>query len=157
MKKDIKIGITGTLISVFLFALGMFIANSFTAFLQESSMNVKIVPAICICLCIVIGFFGIITFITITITILCLEYHNKKIDKYNCKLKKEIKNGLPKETEFRVNIANQNNEDLNKLLYENLNCIALFDGNTVYIKFSFTGKVSLETDDVLWFNDNFKY
>lgn len=159
MKKDIKIGITGTLISLFLFALGMFITtnSSFTTFLQESPMAVKIVPAVLAYLCVFFGFFGIITFITVTIILICLEYHNKKVDKYNCKLIKEIKSELPKETEFSVNIANQNNEDLNKLLCEKLKCTALFNGSTVYIEFSLPEKVSLETDDVLWFNDNFNY
>lgn len=156
MKKDIKIGITGTLISVFLFALGMFIATnaSFRTFMQESSMSVKIVPAILVFLCALIGFFGIITFITLSITILCYEYHDKKV---NCKLIKEIKSELPKETEFSVNIANLNNEDLNKLLREKLKCTALFDGSTVYIEISLSEKVNLETDNLLWFNDNFNY
>lgn len=158
MKKDIKIGITGTLISVFLFALGVFIAtnSSFTTFLLEGPM-VKVVPASLVCLCAFIGFFGMIAFIATTITLLCLEYHNKKVDKYNCKLIKEIKSVLPKETVFSINIANQNNEDLNKLLCEQLKCTALFNGSTVYIEISLPKKVSLETDDVLWFNDNFNY
>ena len=159
MKKDIKIGITGTLISVFLFALGVFIAtnSSFTTFLLESPMLVKVVPAILVFLCVFIGFFGMITFIATNITLLCLEYHNKKVDKYNCKLIKEIKSVLPTDTAFSINIANQNNEDLNKLLCEQLKCTALFNGSTVLIEFSLPKNVSLETDDVLWFNDNFNY
>lgn len=156
MKKDIKIGITGTLISVFLFALGMLITtnSSFTTFLQESPIAVKIMPTILACLCVFIGFLGIITFMTVTIMRICFEYHNKKV---NCKLIKEIKSELPKETEFSVSIANQDNEDLNKLLYEKLKCTALFNGSTVYIEFSLPEKVRLETDDVLWFKDNFNY
>lgn len=159
MKKDIKIGITGTLISVFLFALGVFIAtnSSFTTFLLESPMIVKVVPGILVCLCAFIGFFGMIIFITTTIILLYLEYHNKKVDKYNCKLIKELNSVIPKGTEFSINIANQNNEDLNKLLCEQLKCTALFNGSSVYIEFSLPEKVSLETDDILWFNDNFNY
>lgn len=156
MKKDIKIGITGTLISAFSFALGMLITtnSSFTTFLQESPMAVKIMLTILACLCVFIGFLGIITFMTVTIMLICFEYHNKKV---NCKLIKDIKSELPKETEFSVNIANQDNEDLNKLLYEKLKCTALFNGSTVHIEFSLPEKVSLETDDVLWFKDNFNY
>ena len=144
---------------MFLFALGVFIAtnSSFTTFLLESPMIVKVVPGILVCLCAFIGFFGMIIFITTTITLLYLEYHNKKVDKYNCKLIKELNSVIPKGTEFSINIANQNNEDLNKLLCEQLKCTALFNGSSVYIEFSLPEKVSLETDDILWFNDNFNY
>lgn len=86
-----------------------------------------------------------------------IELCNKKAYKYNCKLREKIKNGLPKGTKFSVNVTDLNNKDLNKLLKEKLTCTALFDGNTVTIEFSLPEKVSLETDDVLWFNDNFKY
>jgi len=159
MEEEIKVSIIGTLITVFLFALGMFIGNNanFVTFLQENSMAVKIVPAICVCLCVFVGFFGSIIFIATTITILCLECHNKRVDKYNCKIREEIKSELPKEIKFSVNIANPNNENLNKLLCENLKCTALFDGSTVYIEFSLPEKVILETDDILWFNDIFNY
>lgn len=157
MKKDIIIGIIGTLISVFLFALGVFLATnvSFNTFLQESS--VKIVLVICVCLCVVIGLFGSMVFITTTIANLCLECYYKWVDKHNCKIREEIKSKLPKETEFSVNIVNQNNEDLNKLLCKNLKCTASFDGSTVYIEFSLPEKVFFETDDILWFNDIFNY
>lgn len=159
MKKDIKICITGILVSGFLFALGALIGNnsSFKTFLLKSSMAVKIVPAYLVALCTFFGFLGIITFIAITIYLLFLEYHDKKVDKYNCKLIKEIKSVLPKETAFSINIANPNNKKLNKLLCEKLKCTAIFNGSTIYIEFSLSEEVRLETDDVLWFNDNFNY
>ena len=159
MRKDIKIVIAGTLISMFLFALGVFIMNnsSFTTFLIESPMSVKIVPAILVSLCAFLGLFGMMIFISINIVLLGIEYHNKKAKEYNCKLIKKIKSEIPKGSKFSINIANQNNKDLNKLLCEQLRCTALFNGSSVYIEISLPEKVNLETDDMLWFYDNFNY
>lgn len=159
MKKDIKICITGTVISVFLFALGVFIesTSSFNTFLMESPMVVKIGPVLLVGLCAFIGLVGIITFIEITIALLCEACHNKRVYKYNCKLIKQIKSVIPEETEFSINIANQNNEDLNKILFEHMKCTALFNGSSVYIEISLPEKVNIETDDILWFNSNFNY
>ncbi|MCI8655140.1 MAG: hypothetical protein HFJ48_04635 [Clostridia bacterium] len=159
MKKDIKICITGTLISSFLFTLGMFISKDehFVRFLQENSMAVKIVPTLLVFLCACVGFLGILCFIIIIIFILWFEIYSKIADKHNSTLITAIKSELPKETEFSLNITNQNNEELNKLLYEKLKCTAVFDGNTVYIELSLPENVKLDTDDVLWFVDNFNY
>lgn len=112
MSKDIKNCIKWLLISVFLFALGMFVMNnaSFLAFIREDPMSIRIVPAILVALCVLAGFFGIIAFIFSTIVIICIEYYYKKVDKNNCKLIQEIKSELPKGTEFDVSITNQNNE-----------------------------------------------
>lgn len=70
---------------------------------------------------------------------------------------KKIKSEIPKGSKFSINIANQNNKDLNKLLCEQLKCTALFNGRSVYIEISLPEKVNLETDDMLWFYDNFNY
>lgn len=159
MEKDIKIGIIGTLISLFLFALGVFLITNenFNTFLQESSKGVKNMLALFVVFCFMIGFIASIIFIEIIIVLLFIKCRNKRVDKYNCKLREEIKSKLPKETEFSVNITNQNNEDLNEFLCKNLKCTALFDGSTVYIEFSLPEKVILKTDDILWFNDIFNY
>lgn len=78
---------------MFLFALGVFIMNnsSFTTFLIESPMSVKIVPAILVSLCAFLGLFGMVIFISITIVLLGIEHHNKKANEYNCKLIKKLK------------------------------------------------------------------
>lgn len=159
MKKDIKIAITGTLLSVFLFALGMFILNnaSFIAVFKENYVAVKLITVFCVFLAVAIGFFGIITFVILTITFIGKECYNKRTDKYKLKFREKIENEIPKDIEFDVNIVNQNNVDINKLLYQNLKCTALFDGKTVYIKYTMPKEVNIETDDVFWFSDNFKY
>lgn len=155
MRKDIKIGFTGTLISVFLFALGLFITNNsfFETFLQEKPIAIQSVLVFLVFLCQIVGFLGMITFIPATITLICLEHHSKKVNRY----KNEIKSKLPKETKFDVNIATQNNGDLDKLLCTKLKCTALFNGNTVYIEFSLPEKVVIETDDLIWFDENFRF
>ncbi len=137
MSKDIKICIKGLLVSIFLFALGMFTALSI--------------------FCTTFGFLGIILFVIGIILNIQIEYSNKKTRKYYCKLKQEIESKLPKNTRFDVNIANQNNEILNKLLCENLKCTALFDGSTVYINLSLPEELCIGIDDVLWFSENFNY
>lgn len=147
MRKDIKIGITGTLISVLLFVLGLFMLESSKAFIYEAIGLA----------CLGIGFLGSITFIIADIALIYIALYNKKVDKRNCELIKEIKNELPKETEFSINIANQNDLDLNKLLGAELKCTALFNGSTVYIEVSLPEKVRIETDDLLWFYENFNY
>lgn len=40
---------------------------------------------------------------------------------------------------------------------QNLKCTALFDGNTISIKFSLPEEVKLEKVNALWLNENFKY
>ncbi len=144
MSKDIKICIKGLLVSIFLFALGIFIANN-TSFSTFSIF------------CATFGFLGIILFVIGIILNIQIEYSNKKTRKYYCKLKQEIESKLPKNTQFDVNIANQNNEILNKLLCENLKCTALFDGSTVYINLSLPEELCIGIDDVLWFSENFNY
>lgn len=145
MSRDIKIGITGSLVSIFLFALGVFIANNTSGF------------SICSVFFATFGFCGSIIFIVSLIVIIYIEYSNKKTHKYYCKLKQEIESELPKNTRFDVSIANPNNEDLNKVLCENLKCTALFDGSTVHINLSLPEELRIGIDDVLWFDENFNY
>lgn len=158
MKKDIKIGIIGMVISISLFFAGIVaITNASVATLiEECSIVVKSVFAGLSALFLFAGFIGTIAFIVVTIAIICVEYHNKKVDRYNSTLKQKIESELPKGIEFDINIANQNNEDLNKLLCENLKCTAVFDGDTVNIKIILSEEVSIKAD-VLWLNDNFQY
>ena len=158
MKKDIKIGIIGLVISMSMFFAGMVaITNARVATLiAECSSIIKIVFAILSSLFFIAGFMGTLSFIVVTIAIICVEYHNKKVDRYNSTLKQKIESELPKGIEFDINIVNQNNDNLNKLLYENLKCTAVFDGETVDIRILLPEEVSIKTD-VLWFYDNFQY
>lgn len=158
MKKDIKIGIIGLVISISLFFAGIIVITnaSVTTLIKECSIVIQIVFVILSSLFLVAGFIGTIAFIVVTIAIICVEYHNKKVARYNSTLKQKIESELPKGIEFDINIANQNNEDLNKLLCENLKCTAVFDGETVNIKILLPEEVSIKAD-VLWLNDNFQY
>lgn len=158
MKKDIKIGIIGLVISISLFLAGIVATTnaSVATLIEECSKVIKIVYAILSFVFLFAGFMGTIAFIIAIISIICVEYHNKKVDRYNSTLKQKIESELPKGIEFDINIANQNNEDLNKLLCENLKCTAVFDGETVNIKIILPAEVSIKAD-VLWLNDNFQY
>lgn len=159
MTKGIKMGITAVLVSVFLFAMGIFLYGnaSVNRFIEECSITGKIAIISCILLCVVGGFFAIISFIVATIFIAIDEYGDKKIYEQHCELSQEIKSKLEKGTEFCVSIANLNDEILSKRLCEKLECTAFFDGNKVYIKLYLPEEVSVETDDMLWFVDNFDF
>lgn len=148
MKKDMKIGIIGTLVSAFIFDLGMFMLIN-----SSFPVVVNILGILCTC----IGGFLLAVFINAIIMLLWNEHQNKKADKYNRELIKEIKSKLPKKTEFSVNISDKNHEKLNELLYGKLKCTVLFDGSKVHIKFSLPEEVNLETDDLRWFYENFDF
>lgn len=158
MKKDIKIGIIGLVISISLFFVGIVAVTnaSVTTLIKECSNVIQIVFVILSSLFFIAGFIGTIAFIVVTTAIICVEYHNKKVDRYNLTLKQKIESELPKGIDFDINIANQDNEDLKKLLYENLKFTAVFDGEKVNIKIVLPEEVSIKAD-VLWLNDNFQY
>lgn len=162
MKKDIKIGIIGASISAGILALMVFLLTDEglgfkRALSQESSKGVRIAFFLVIFLCVLIGFLGFVYFLALIITNFVLEISDKRRDKYNCKLEEEIKSKIPKGTKFRVNIANLNDKELKEFLCEKLECTALFNGSDVYIEFSLPEKVEIETDNLLWLDQNFNY
>lgn len=163
MKKDIKkwskLSI-GLLVSVVGFIICRVIATSttFTEFIfnQDSSI-LQYMLIMAFYLCVVATFSGIIACLIIIGVELCCKIHNKKVENDNCKLRQKTERQLPKKTEFNVSVSNQDNERIHKLLYENIKCTALFDGKTVNIKFSLNEDVNLETDNLIWFENNFNY
>ena len=155
MTKDIKKSIILLCISLFLFTLGLVITST-SIYLKIPNENIQIVIAILAVLFLVIGSFSSIILFVVTIALIGTEVHNKKVDKYNAQLEEKTRKELPQNVEFSVNIADVNNEEINKILHENIKCKALFNGDNIYITFYFSDEVKVEAD-MLGFLDNFTY
>ncbi len=154
MKKEftIKKGIIGLVISILLFVISFsFIVNpNLSVLLKENIILLASVIAIAF-----FNFVIIIVFLICTITQIYYNYYNKKVDKGNLELKQNLKNTIPKEKELKVKMNNYKNEDVNKMLYENLKFTALYDGDTVKINISLPEELTINSDE-LWFYYNFK-
>lgn len=111
MKKDIKKAIIGLCISLFLFALGLFIASK-GIHLEFPNEIIRIVIAVFEGLSIMVGFLLSIMLFIVTIGLISTEIHNKKAEKYNAQLEEKTREELPQNVEFSVNITDVNNEEI---------------------------------------------
>lgn len=155
MTKDIKKAIIGLVISLFLFALGLFfIITGF--YLKIPNEIIGAVIGFLVFSFLIGGFVLSIGLLGLIIAFICIEVHNKKADKLNAQLEEKTREELPQNVAFSVNIADVNNEEINQILHENIRCKALFDGEKIYITFYLSDEVKVETD-ILSFLDNFTY
>ncbi len=159
MKKDIKISIIMLIISVILLSFGILVttSKSFSTFFYGNSLAVTFVPALVTGMCLFCGFIGTMASIVMLITFIYLDHINKRAEKRQQNIKAKIKTKLPKGTEFSVSINNFTDEELNKLLLDNIRCTAFFDGSSICFNFSLPSDIKLETKDIAWFDKNFKY
>lgn len=154
MTKDIKKAIIGLVISLFLFALGLFfIITGF--YLKIPNEIIRAVIGLLVFSFLIGGFLFSIGLLGLIIAFICIEVH-KKADKLNAQLEEKTREELPQNVAFSVNIADVNNEEINQILHENIRCKALFDGEKIYITFYLSDEVKVETD-ILSFLDNFTY